>query len=153
MPGMRKLLAVCLCLALAACATFAPRRYERATEQIIALVNSGRAAELAQLSRTPFLLDGELLLLGSDVAAFWHDVSKAGFKIDPSASVTAVPVDSRTFARFASTMEVKTFFESHVSTKGSLVVLDAGKTRILLLLERGKGGRTVIVGFKGPDAV
>ncbi len=150
---MRKLLLALVCLALAACATLSPRRAERAAGEIVGLVNSGRAAELARMSRAPFLLDGELLLLASDVAAFWDGVSKAGLRIDPAAAVKAVPVDAQTYARFASTMEVKTFFESYVSKKGSLVVLEAGRARILLLLERGKGGRTLIVGFKGPDAI
>ena len=150
---MRKLLPASLCLVLAACATFAPRRYERAAEQVVGLVNSGQAAELTRMSRAPFLLDGELLLLASDVAAFWDGVSKAGFRVDPSAAVTAMPVDSQTYVRFASTMEVRTFFESYVSKKGSLVVLEAGRTRILLLLDRGKGGRTLILGFKGPDVL
>jgi hypothetical protein len=150
---MRKLWLALLCVALAACATFAPRRYERAAEQIAGLVNSGQAAELARMSRAPFLLDGELLLLERDVATFWDGVTRAGFRIDPSATATATPVDAQTYIRFASTMEVKTFFQSYVSKKGFVVELDAGRARILLLLDRGKGGRTQIVGFKGPDAI
>ena len=67
---MRKLLLGALCVTLAACATFSPKRYERSAEKIVGLVNSGQAAELAAMSRTPFLLDGELLLLGGDVADF-----------------------------------------------------------------------------------
>ena len=150
---MRKLLLGALCVALAGCATFAPKRFERSAERIIGLLNSGQAVELAKLSQTPFLLDGELLLLDGDVAGFWTGVAKAGFRIDPAASVKAVPLDSESFKRFASTMEAKAFFEKYVSERGSLVVLEAGRSRILLLLERGKMGRTLIVGFKGPDAI
>ncbi len=150
---MRKLLLASLCLALAACATFGPRQAQRAAGEIVGLVNSGQAAELARMSRAPFLLDGELLLLPGDIATFWDGVSKARFRIDPAAAVTVVPVDTQTYTRFAATMEVKTFFQSYVSKKGALVVLESGRSRILLLLERGKGGRTQIVGFKGPDAI
>ena len=150
---MRKLLLGALCASLFGCATFAPRRFERSAGRIIGLVNSGQAAELASMSQTPFLLDGELMLLDRDVAELWSGMIKAGIKIGPAASVKALPLDGESFKRFASTMEAKTFFEKYVSDRGSLVVLQAGSSRILLLLERGKRGRTLIVGFKGPDAI
>ncbi len=149
---MRKLVLAALCVAVSGCATFAPRRFERSAEQVIGLLNSGQASELAAMSRTPFLLDGELLVLDADVAELWRGMVKSGFRIDAAASIEALPVDGETYRRFASTMEVRTFLEQYVGDSGSLVTLEAGRSRILLLLDRGRGpGRTVIVGFKGPD--
>jgi hypothetical protein len=151
---MRKLLLGALCLTLASCATFSPKRYERSAAGVVALVNLGKAADLAAMSRTPFVLDGELLLLPSDVSDFWQGALKAGLRIDPAAAVAAVPLDADSYKRFASSMEVRTFFQKYVSNaKGSLVALEDGKSRILLLLERDKKGRMLIVGFKGPDAL
>lgn len=151
---MRKLLLAALCVAVSGCATFAPRRFERSAEQVIGLLNSGQATELAAMSRTPFLLDGELVLLDADVAELWNGMVKAGLRIDAAASVSALPVDDETYKRFASTMEVRTFFDKYVSDRGSLVVLEAGRSRVLLILDRGRGSRrALIVGFKGPDAI
>jgi hypothetical protein len=150
---MRKLLPALLALALVGCASFQPGRYERSADRIIGLINSGQAAELASASGAPFLLDGEILVRRADVADFWKDAARAGLKIGPQAAARAVPLDNRTFERFAQTMEVRAFFSKYISDRGSLVVVEAGKTRILLLFERGKWGRTLIVGFKGPDAL
>ncbi len=148
---MRKLLLPVLCAALAGCATLGTGRFERSAERVAGLLNSGQAGELAAMSRTPFLLDGEPILLDADVAALWSGMVAAGFRIDQAAVATAVPLDPDSYKRFAPTMEVRAFFGSYVSERGSIVALDAGRSRILLLLDRGKMGRTVIVGFKGPD--
>jgi hypothetical protein len=148
---MRKLLVAAVCAALAGCATLG--RFERSAERIVGLVNSGQAAELAAMSRTPFLLDGELLLLDADVAELWKGIVAAGFRIEPGSSPTAGPLGAESYKRFASTMEVRTFFQKYVSDRGSLVELEAGRSRILLLLDRGRMGSAVIVGFKGPDAI
>jgi hypothetical protein len=79
---------------------------------------------------------------------------KAGFRIEAPGSVNALPLDAESYKRFASTMEVRTFFQRYVSGRGSLVELEAGRSRILLLLERGRApGGVLIVGFKGPDAI
>jgi hypothetical protein len=154
LAAMRMLLAAVLALAMAGCASLQPAaRFERSADHVVDLINSGRAADLASSSALPFLLDGEILLLRSDVAGFWRGVAGSGFKIGPQATVHAVALDDRSFERFASTMEVRTFFSRHVSRQGSLVVVEAGRSRILLLLDRGKWGRTLIVGFRGPDAI
>ena len=88
------------------------------------------------------------------MAALWDGMAKAGFRIAEAASVTAIPLDADSYRRFASTMEVKTFFGKYVSGRGSIVEVEAGRSRILLLLDRGRGpGRALIVGFKGPDAI
>jgi hypothetical protein len=150
--AMRMLLAAVL--ALAGCASLQPAaRFERSADHVIELINSGRAADLASSSAVPFLLDGEILLLRSDVADFWRGVAGSGFKIGPQPTLHAVALDDRSFERFASTMEVRTFFSKYVSRQGSLVVVETGRSRILLLLDRGKWGRTLIVGFRGPDAI
>lgn len=146
---MKRALLAILCVTVAGCATLG--RFERSADDIVALINSGNAAELAAATRTPFLLDGELIVLDQDVALFWENAVKAGFRVQTEA-LEAQPLEPESYRRFAPTMEVRTFFEKYVSERGSIVVLSGGGVRVLLLLDRGKG-RITILGFKGPDAL
>ena len=68
------------------------------------------------------------------------------------AEVTANRLDQGSYAEFAETMEVQTFFQSYVSDIGSVVVLRTSSFQLLLLLDRD-GGQVTIAGFKGPEAL
>ena len=149
---MKRLMTLMLCAAVVGCATFSAKRYERATDTIVSMINAGDADGLAELSQTPFLLDGELIMLPQDVATFWQNVVGAGFRVESMSDLSAQPLDGGSYSQFADTMEVQTFFEKYVSDIGSVVVLRTEAFQLLLLLDRD-GATTTIVGFKGPEAL
>lgn len=149
---MKQAAAILLCVLVAGCATFSAGRYEKATADIADMIDSGDVRGLVASSETPFLLDGELIMLEQDVSTFWTNIVEAGFRIGSTSAVMAQPLDDQSFAEFAQTMEVKTFFQKYISEIGSVVVLKTDSFQLLLLLDRDRG-RTTIVGFKGPEAL
>jgi hypothetical protein len=72
---------------LASCAGLEAARDEGDARWVADLMASGNAAALAKASSVPFLLDGEIVALGEDVASFWEaaakaDLGMAGMKLD-----------------------------------------------------------------------
>jgi hypothetical protein len=152
---MKKTLLVALCatVVLVGCATFPDGRFERSAQTIVDAINAGDVQELIDRTRTPFLLDGEIVILDRDIEIFWQNAIEAGFRVD-EATADAVPLDEGSFRDFADTMEVRAFFERYItSKKGAVVELRTGTYRILLLLERQGMGDCLILGMKGPEGV
>ena len=78
-------------LAVTSCASFQRARDQGTIRQMVDLINAGRAGNLASISATPFLLDGEIIPLQADVAAFWTGIVKAGFRVEGAAYWVAFP--------------------------------------------------------------
>jgi hypothetical protein len=137
-------------MALGSCASFQKSRDEGTIRQVVDLINGGKAQSLAARSATPFLLDGEIVPLQADVAAFWAGIVKAGFRVEGAAMVNAAPVDADSYQRFASTAEVKWFFSRYVKEGGRVLELATSTGRHIRLLTKGDFFSSKIIGFKGP---
>ena len=152
---MKKILigALCAVVFLAGCATLSEGRFERAAQVVVETINSGNVRELVDRSRTPFLLDGEIVILDRDIEVFWQNAIENGFRIDEATS-SAVLLEEESYRDFADNMEVQAFFDKYVETrKGSIVELRTDTYRILLLLEKQSMGEYLILGLKGPEGV
>ena len=68
---------------LASCTTLQRTTDEGGAAYVAGLLNDGQAVKLAKLSSSPFLVDGEIIALPEDTAAFWEGVVKAGIRLDP----------------------------------------------------------------------
>ncbi|MGO9308326.1 MAG: hypothetical protein ACLQDL_04810 [Spirochaetia bacterium] len=151
---MRKLLfaaaACAAALALASCASYQHMWDQSAVGQVADLLNSGQAPKLASMSLTPFLVDGEIVLLKSDVASFWDGVVKAGFRVEGAALDQGTPVTAESFTRFANTMEVKSFFSQYVKKDARVLSMTSSNGSHVLLLMRRDRLYLKIIGFKGP---
>jgi|WetSurMetagenome_2_1015567.scaffolds.fasta_scaffold211759_2 hypothetical protein len=137
-------------LVLGSCASFQKARDEGNIRQVVDLINAGKAQSLTAKSATPFLLDGEIVPLQADVAAFWTGIVKAGFRVEGAAMVNATPVDADSYQRFASTMEVKWFFTRYVKEGGRILELTTSTGKHIRLLTKGDFFSSKIIGFKGP---
>ena len=137
-------------VSLTGCASLQRSVDQGDVRQVTDLINSGQAAGLSAMSATPFLLDGEIVALRSDVATLWDNVAKAGFHLTDASLARSVAVSADSYREFAGTMEVKAFFDSQVKPGARILELrTADGARVLLLLRDAWFKRTLI-GFKGP---
>jgi hypothetical protein len=151
---MRKLLvaaaACAVALSLASCASLQHGWDQGAVKQVADLLNAGQAQELAAISVTPFLVDGEIVPLKGDVASFWDGVVKAGFRVEAAALEQGTPVSAESYKQFADTMEVKSFFSRYVKKDARILSMTSSKGTHILLLMRSEWFSRQLIGFKGP---
>lgn len=137
-------------IALASCASIQRAQDQGRVGQIARLINSGDAVKLAAMSAVPFLLDQEIIPLGADVATFWRDIAKAGYKVSGPELEKGSPVSADSFRAFADTMEVKAFFARYVKKGARVLELSTGDGRRIVLLVRYTLFSRTLYGFKGP---
>jgi len=120
---------------------------------VACLVNAGRASKLASLSASPFLLDGEIIALPEDTAAFWKGLVRAKLKLEPEVS-RILTVDAETWREFGSTRDVQVFFQvlvkSHVEAGSRLFEFSTADGRRVLILYWASPESVRLYGFKGP---
>lgn len=154
--GIRRstlVLAAAACAAvitLASCASLQHSWDQDSVKQVADLLNAGQPQKLAAMSVTPFLVDGEIVLLKNDVAAFWEGVTKAGFRVDGAALDQGTPVTEESYKQFASTMEVKSFFARYVKKDSRILTMTSSTGRRILLVMRSEWFSRQVMGFKGP---
>jgi len=137
-------------VALASCASL-QRSWDEGNGAMVAdLINTGQPAKLAVMSVMPFLLDGEIIALRGDVAAFWEGIVKAGFKIEGATLEQGTAVITASYRAFANTMEVKSFFSQYVKDGSRILDLRTSSGKHVLLLFRDAWFSKTILGFKGP---
>ena len=113
-------------------------------------VNRGDSAWLTERSALPFLLDGEIILLGPDIAALWNNLTKAGFNFRNGVILSLKPAGPESAAKFGETMELTTYFTKYVEPNSAIAEVDSGAGRFLLLIGPVKAGKSAIRGLKGP---
>jgi hypothetical protein len=141
--------AFAILLMLASCSTLQRMSDEKGAAWVAQRLNEGHAADLAAISASPFLLDGEIIALPEDTAALWTGFVEAGLKLDPELS-RAVPVEGETWREFGSSRDVKVFFGKYVSEGARLFELPTMNGRHVLVLYRSSWGSRMLFGFKGP---
>ena len=134
---------------LASCSTLQRMSDEKGAAWVAQQLNDGNAAELAAVSSSPFLLDGEIIALPEDTAVFWNGLAKAGVKLDPELS-QALAVGADTWREFGSTRDVQVFFGKYVAEGARLFELPTANGRRVLVLYRSSWGSRKLYGFKGP---
>lgn len=145
----RVAIALAVVLLFTSCASLQRMSDERGAAWVAQELNGGNAADLAAISSSPFLLDGETIALSADTAAFWDALVKAGVKLDPELS-RAVQIGADSWREFGSSRDVKMFFEKYVAEGARLFELQTADGRRVLVLYRSSWGSRRLYGFKGP---
>jgi len=106
--------------------------------------------EVPGLASTPFLIDGEIVLLQKDLSEFWDNLHKAGFTIRSPrvAQNRFATVEDAKY--FRDSMEVRTFFKKYTDRDTSLVQVRSADGTFFLLLGREVKGYPRMLGFGGP---
>jgi hypothetical protein len=149
-PGVARVAAAAaLLFLLASCTTLQRMSDEKGAAWVARLLDEGNAAQLAAISASPFLVDGEIISLPEDTAAFWGGMVKAGLKLAPDPS-RAIAIGTDTWREFGSTRDVQVFFGKYVEEGARLFELPAAGLRRVLVLYRSSWGSRKLYGFKGP---
>ncbi|MBE3063704.1 MAG: hypothetical protein IMZ54_12155 [Acidobacteria bacterium] len=150
LPIRKLVLLFAAAVALASCASIQRAQDQGRIDKIARLINSGEAEKLTALSAVPFLLDQEIIPLRADIAGFWKDVVKAGYKVAGPELEKGSPVSADSYRVFADTMEAKAFFARYVKKGARVLELSTGDGRKIVLLVRDTLFSRTLYGFKGP---
>jgi len=137
-------------LLVGSCASLQRSWDQGEVKQVADLINAGQAQELADLSASPFIVDGEVVVLPSDVAGFWTGILKAAFRVDSAALDTGSAVTATSYRQFADTMEVRSFFSRYVKDGARILELTTGSGSRIRLIVRSDWFSWKILGWKGP---
>lgn len=135
---------------LSSCASIQRAQDQGRVGRIAELINSGEAGKLAAMSGVPFLLDQEIIPLRDDIAGFWKDVVKAGFRVEGPSLEKGSPVTADSYRAFADTLEAKAFFSRYVKKGARVLELSTSGGRTIILLVRDTVFSRTLYGFKGP---
>jgi hypothetical protein len=139
-----------LVLLFGSCATGPYVQRDDKVLKLVDLINRGGVNEVQGLSETPFLFDGEVLLLQKDVTALWTNLKAAGFTMRNSKVAGKEHISDNSYRAFGDSMEVRTFFKRYLDKNSSLVKIGSEGGSFYLLLNREIDGYPRIQGFKGP---
>jgi hypothetical protein len=134
----------------ASCATGPYVQKDDKVLKLVDLINRGGVGEVQGLSETPFLFDGEVLLLQKDVTALWTNLKTAGFTMRNGKVLGKEHISDNSYRAFGDSMEVRTFFKKYLDKNSSLVKIGSEGGGFYLILNREVDGYPKIQGFKGP---
>lgn len=148
--NMKKIVAlIMISLIFASCASV-QKKDERSVLNVAELINQGDSDALFRMSRVPFLLDQEIVLLKKDIETFWSNIIEAGYTVDSPILEHGQAIGNDSYLRFYDSMEVKTFFKKYLSEKTRMLELKTSTNQRILLLVEKKCLTRRIYGFKGP---
>ncbi len=137
-------------LLVVACATVPPAQQEEAVAETLSLIDEADAQTLTEASARPFLLDGEIVELSTDVHALWRGLREGDFVLGDFRIQSVDAVDGESYLRFADNQEVEWFFEQHVGEEARLVTVRGRAATYLFLMDGDRNGAPYIRGFTGP---
>ena len=138
-------------LIFSSCATANFVYRESTAEKVVDLVNEKDAPTLAGLSRNPFLLDGEIILMSGDMQRFWEKAFESGFGFPGAVVESVIPVDENTFRLFGDTMDVRVFFNKYVPEASSLAKVSSDSGDYWFVFHDREGKYPKILAFKGSN--
>jgi len=144
-PGALALLAL---LALS-CATGPYVQREDRIQRLVELINKGGVNEVKGLAATPFLLDGEIVLLQKDLNSLWDNFKAAGFVMKNAKVLEIARIAADSYKVFGDSMDVRTFFSKYLDKDTSMVKLATDGGVYHLLLGKEVDGYPKIRGFRG----
>ena len=142
---------VLLALFAVSCQTAPVAQRERRVDRLLMELNRASVDRLMELSARPFLLDGEIIMLESDLEMLWTNLREAGFTFDAPTLRELGPVDGGTWRRFGDTMDVRVWFERYTAEDAGLAeVRTSHGTFLIVTGDRVPGHLPKIFGFTGP---
>ncbi len=143
---------VLLVLFAASCQTAPVAQRERRVDRLLIELNRADLERLMELSARPFLLDGEIILLESDLEMMWTNLQNVGFTFDAPTLRDLGPVDDTTWRRFGDTMDVRVWFEKYAAEDAGLAEVHTTHGTFLIVTgDRVPGHLPMIFGFTGPQ--
>lgn len=133
---------------LLSCSTVPFAQRESSIDRVIELFRTGDVSTLSDISQRPYLFDGEIILLPRDIELLYQGLADGGFTIHDYTIESVHRIDQTSYAQFADSMEVKTFFSKYLEPTTVLATVQGRNGRYLLLLDGQQGMYPKIYGFK-----
>ncbi len=140
-----------LLLVLAVSCASAPYRGSSGDiEKILTAINKGDALKMTELCRTPFLLDEEIIIRGSDLSELWTGLYSRGFRPGNYIILDTVPLNGESIALFSERWDISAFFRNYLSENSFITRISSDQGEFLLITAKKKRAIPELVGFKGP---
>ncbi len=143
-----------LAILAASCTTVPVAQRDDRVERLITELNTAEPDRLMELTARPFLLDGEIVILESDVRTMWANLREAGFTFHDATIEELGPVTDATYLQFADTMDARVWFEKYAAPDPGLARVDTTHGTFLIVTGDHIGRiRPLprIFGFTGPE--
>ena len=137
-------------LAATGCSTLAFAGKEETVMEVVELVNFGDPEILTELSKPPFVLDGEILFAEGTVSGFWKGFRESGYLLKDARPVVIEEVTPGTCSKFSESREMEIFFGKYLVERAVCVDLETSDGVFYLLLGEKKGEYPEILGIRGP---
>jgi hypothetical protein len=137
-------------LLLTGCATLTVKENEENVYTVITLINKGDSEQLINMSRIPFIYDGEIILLQKDIQLLWDTLSETGFSLHDPEVVSIDKVDDESYAAFTSSAEGKFFFKRHLPEKAVIATVSTQEGTFYFITGNKAREDITIFGMKGP---
>jgi hypothetical protein len=135
----------------ASCATVPVSQRDNRVEKLIAELNTADIDRVMELSARPFLFDGEIIILESDLRTMWTNLREAGFTFDAATVTELGPTSDTTYQSFADSMEVRVWFEKYAAEDAALATVDTSYGTFLIVTGDRLKRLPYIFGFTGPE--
>ncbi|MDA3949450.1 MAG: hypothetical protein PF508_09495 [Spirochaeta sp.] len=104
-----------------------------------------------ELSARPFLFDGEIIILESDLQMMWTNLRDVGFTFDAATIEELGPVTDTTYLQFADTMDVRVWFQKYAAEDAALARVSTSHGTFLIITGDRLKRLPYIFGFTGPQ--
>ncbi len=138
---------------IASCATVPVAQREGRVEGLLEELNTAGVDRLMELSARPFLLDGEIIVLESDLTMMWTNLREVGFTFDAATIEELGPVTETTYLAFADTMDVRVWFDRYAAEDAGLARVRTSHGVFLIVTGDRQGRLPRIFGFTGPEGL
>lgn len=150
MPYMRKIFLACAAAAVlfGACASV---QFVQRDEDILALtelINRGDNEMLSSLSETPFLFDGETIMLKGDVQSLWRNLSDAGFTLQRPVVEKIEDLNEESYRVFGKSLDVEAYFGKYLPETAKLAYVGSEAYSVVFIVSGKKDGFPIIHGMK-----
>ena len=143
--------ALLILILAASCTTVPVSQRDNRVEALITELNTADIDRLMELSARPFLLDGEIIILESDVQMMWTNLRDVGFTFDAATIEELGPVTDTTYTRFADTMDVRVWFQKYAAEDAGLARVSTSHGTFLIITGDRLKRTPYIFGFTGPQ--
>jgi len=144
--------AVLLVAVLAAsCTTVPVSQRDNRVELLIEELNTADIDRVMELSARPFLFDGEIIILESDLRTMWTNLRDVGFTFDAATIEELGPVTDNTYLQFADTMDVRVWFQKYAAEDAALARITTTHGTFLIITGDRLQRLPYIFGFTGPE--
>jgi len=135
---------------LAGCTSLPVSQRPSSVESMLYRIHRGDVEQAVELTRLPFLLDGEILTTERDAELLWENLKAVPALLESPKILSLREAYPSDYTEFRDSSELRVFFDRALPENPSFAEIETPVGRFLLLLTGKKIGLPEIAGLKGP---